>query len=667
MSEPIESIIQRANLYYSQGRCDEAVFLLTDGIRGGAGHQAAALRAAELMIDSGRYSRALEFLDALRGNAAPETIMSLGGICHHALGDCDAAEAMADRVLARNDRNAVALTLKARIALFHGKMVDAEQWLVRSLECDPDCGLAWYSYADLRRQKGDHQSAYEFMRKAFGCSPEARDIALAFHECSLIAQRPAEAEAAFRAALSGHRTNRRLHFLLIDLLLRQSKSDDAMRAVESAIVEFGAEPGILSSALKIRETLGPMTVPMSAVAGSTVSLCVIVKNERNHLPRCLESAKPVVDELVVVDTGSDDETKDIARVFGAHVYDFKWSHDFSAARNYALCKAAADWILVLDADETLSPSDYGSLKKVLAHSARQPAAYRIQTRNYSNQMNTLGFRSNRGEYAEERGLGWFPSDKVRLFPNDPRIRFEYPVHELVEPSLQRHKIPIYDCGFPIHHYGALDAAHSTHKTIKYRKLGKKKLRFYSKNRSALKEAAVQSARTGNHAEALELWRKFARLEPNSAEAYLNMGSACWNLGSHAEAEENARIALALDPALKEAKFNLALALLAAGRAGEVPALLEALLRECPDYAAAQFILCVAYICMGEKEPAQRLFRALSALAFGEFIGESFLDIAERFLSASRCDYARRTLDAALEFGCHSAGIQTLLQSCRSAV
>jgi len=146
-----------------------------------------------------------------------------------------------------------------------------------------------------------------------------------------------------------------------------------------------------------------------------------------------------------------------------------------------------------------------------------------------------------------------------------------------------------------------------------------------------------------------------------------MGSACWNLGRHAEAEENARFALALDPALKEAKFNLSLALLMAGKAGEVPALLEALLRECPDYPAAQFILCVAQICLGENAPAQRLFGALRALPFGEFIGESFLDIAERFLSASRRDYARRTLEAALGFGCHSAGIQSLLQSCRSAV
>ena len=667
MSQTVESIIQRANLYYSQGRCDEAVLLLIDGIQREVDHQAAALRAAEFMIDSGRYSRALEFMDALRADAAQETVMSLRGICHHALGDCDAAEAMADSVLARNDRNAVALTLKARIAAFHGKMLDAEQWLVRALECDPSCGLAWYSYADLRRLQDDHPSAYEFMRKAFGCSPEARDIALAFHEISLIAQRPAEAEAAIRAALSGLRTNRRLHLLLIDLLLRQNKSDDAMRAVESAIVEFGAERGILSSALKIRETLGPMTVPMTAAAGGTVSLCIIVKNERNHLPRCLESAKPVVDELVVVDTGSDDETKDIARVFGAHVYDFKWAHDFSAARNFALSKAAADWILVLDADETLSPSDYANFKKVLEHSARKPAAYRIQTRNYSNQVNTLGFRSNRGEYAEEKGLGWFPSDKVRLFPNDRRIRFEYPVHELVEPSLQRHKIPIHECGFPIHHYGTLDATHAIQKTMKYQKLGKQKLRFYSNSHSALKEAAVQSARTGDHAEALEQWRKFARLEPNSAEAYLNMGSACWNLGRHAEAEENARFALALDPALKEAKFNLSLALLMAGKAGEVPALLEALLRECPDYPAAQFILCVAQICLGENAPAQRLFGALRALPFGEFIGESFLDIAERFLSASRRDYARRTLEAALGFGCHSAGIQSLLQSCRSAV
>jgi glycosyltransferase involved in cell wall biosynthesis len=78
---------------------------------------------------------------------------------------------------------------------------------------------------------------------------------------------------------------------------------------------------------------------------------MIVKNEERHLSRCLQSVKDIVDEIVIVDTGSTDRTKEIAYSFGAKVFDFEWMNDFSVARNYALEKSTSDWNLVLDADE----------------------------------------------------------------------------------------------------------------------------------------------------------------------------------------------------------------------------------------------------------------------------------------------------------------------------
>ena len=82
---------------------------------------------------------------------------------------------------------------------------------------------------------------------------------------------------------------------------------------------------------------------------------MIVKNEEETLPRCLVSVKPVVDEMIVVDTGSTDRTKEIARVFGAKVFDYEWADDFSGARNFSLSKAKGNWILILDADEVHFP------------------------------------------------------------------------------------------------------------------------------------------------------------------------------------------------------------------------------------------------------------------------------------------------------------------------
>ena len=85
-----------------------------------------------------------------------------------------------------------------------------------------------------------------------------------------------------------------------------------------------------------------------------LSLVMIVKNESKRLARCLESVKGIVNEIVIVDTGSTDTTKQIAESFNAKIYHFQWINDFSAARNYALNQSSGDWNLVLDADEYIT-------------------------------------------------------------------------------------------------------------------------------------------------------------------------------------------------------------------------------------------------------------------------------------------------------------------------
>lgn len=94
----------------------------------------------------------------------------------------------------------------------------------------------------------------------------------------------------------------------------------------------------------------------------TVSFCMIVKNEEDVLANCLESVKDLVDEIVIIDTGSTDSTKEIARKYTDKIYDFKWIDDFSAARNFAFSKVTKDYIFYLDADDILLPQDIAKFK-----------------------------------------------------------------------------------------------------------------------------------------------------------------------------------------------------------------------------------------------------------------------------------------------------------------
>jgi glycosyltransferase involved in cell wall biosynthesis len=144
-----------------------------------------------------------------------------------------------------------------------------------------------------------------------------------------------------------------------------------------------------------------------------LSLCMIVKDEEKALPKCLGSVKNVVDEMVVLDTGSSDRTPHIAQKFGAKVYHFQWCNDFSTARNEALKYVTGDWVLVLDADEKLSQKIIPQLREVI----------------------------EREEYLlinlvrQEVGAVQSPYSLVsRLFRNHPEIRFSRPYHALVDDS-----------------------------------------------------------------------------------------------------------------------------------------------------------------------------------------------------------------------------------------
>ena len=156
----------------------------------------------------------------------------------------------------------------------------------------------------------------------------------------------------------------------------------------------------------------------------TISLCMIVKDEADNLPRCLASVKDYVDEMVVLDTGSQDDTIAIAQEFGARVETAVWTQDFAAARNQSLALATGDWILVLDADETLTESGQALLQQVRAGAAieEQPLASVVMITWLRHEVNT-----DQSPYSEVS----------RLFRNRADLRFERPYHETVDDSVAR--------------------------------------------------------------------------------------------------------------------------------------------------------------------------------------------------------------------------------------
>ena len=167
-----------------------------------------------------------------------------------------------------------------------------------------------------------------------------------------------------------------------------------------------------------------------------VSLCMIVKDEENSLPGCLESVRGFVDEIVVVDTGSTDRTVEVAKSFGALVVPFSWRDDFSAARNESLRQARGDWIFYLDADERLIPAGG---EDCLRRAAAAPGidARSVTIRNY--------LHTGRDDFNI--------TSNIRLFRKIPGMEFSGEVHERIEPFLAKAGARVAPAAFSIDHFG----------------------------------------------------------------------------------------------------------------------------------------------------------------------------------------------------------------------
>lgn len=166
-----------------------------------------------------------------------------------------------------------------------------------------------------------------------------------------------------------------------------------------------------------------------------LSACLIVKNEATLLSRCLESISSFVDEIIVVDTGSTDNTVEIAHRYGAQIYHFVWTDDFSAARNESLRHARGEWILYIDADEVIDAVNAAKIREIINRKDIMAVTIRQCIPQPADNIATA-----------------FYSEYCRLFRFHPDIRFEGVVHEQILPAIERLGGRILRTDIVLHHW-----------------------------------------------------------------------------------------------------------------------------------------------------------------------------------------------------------------------
>jgi glycosyltransferase involved in cell wall biosynthesis len=232
---------------------------------------------------------------------------------------------------------------------------------------------------------------------------------------------------------------------------------------------------------------------------------MIVKNEERNLARCLDSVRGLAGELIVVDTGSTDETPRIAARYRAEVIPFDFTVvDFAAARNHALSRARGRWILMLDADETLDQAGVPTIERLIA--GDEDAGYFLERHNHSSDSETP-----------------IKDYVVRLFPNRPDYRYRGRVHEIIDSAILAAGGRLHKTDIRIDHTFSSDPEARRRKNRWYIEILKEEIARDPSDDSRLDFLAAEYHQLGMFDEAIETMEQIVRARPLDARAHYFLG------------------------------------------------------------------------------------------------------------------------------------------------
>jgi glycosyltransferase involved in cell wall biosynthesis len=347
-----------------------------------------------------------------------------------------------------------------------------------------------------------------------------------------------------------------------------------------------------------------------------ISLCMIIKNEEKMLEDCLNSVKDIVDEIIIVDTGSEDKSKEIAKKFTDKVFDYKWNNNFSDARNFSLSFATKEWILILDADERISNKDNKKIKELT--NRNDADAYVFNWRDYTNDSRAEGWTSSQGDEYEESNIasGFYVSKVLRFFKNKREYLFEGNIHETSNSSIERNGGIILHTNIVIHHLGNLNREKFLNKRENYSELLKERLNkrdFKEKTEDYIcYELTKELSNLKKYSEA-EIYIKRA-IEIDSNLEYIRALSSLYLIENKLEeAEKLLRELVEREPGNWGSQSNLGIIYSKKGEYNKAIRKFEKAINLNPNFASAYFNLGVVYKTKGKYNKAKEFFNKATNL------------------------------------------------------
>jgi len=349
---------------------------------------------------------------------------------------------------------------------------------------------------------------------------------------------------------------------------------------------------------------------------TTLGIIMIVKNEERWLPDCLKSVQPIADEIVIADTGSTDRSKEIAREFGARVFDIPWHDDFAEARNRGMSFAESDWLLHLDADEVLDPSGRDLIRSLVDYDGAGADAIEVTLANYCNEIRSHRWVSVPPDDPMARGCaGYIGVQLVRLFRNHCGVEYREAVHENVGESLIERGLVVRREPIIIHHYGmAARPKGPGPKDYFYLRLNEKKVRQRPNDAKTWQDYGAQLIAVGELEAGEKACRRALELRPDFLDAAVSL---CNVLLLRNAIEEARRVIM---PFMSTAQPNpqlataLATIYLLRGAYGEAYELLRRVLNCSPDSVVVWLYLARVLDLLGQPEGARTALETACALA-----------------------------------------------------
>lgn len=304
-----------------------------------------------------------------------------------------------------------------------------------------------------------------------------------------------------------------------------------------------------------------------------LSLSMIVKDEEKHLATCLASVAELVDEIIIVDTGSTDKTISIAESFGATVFHFPWINDFAAARNFGLKHCNSQWILYLDADETIAESQKNTIRPFLQTQDDSVGGVVCTIISKHRHIGSTGTETHKGGYP-------------RIFKNlgFPTIQFSGRVHEQITPAIFRAGKTLVHSTIEINHFG------------------------YDQSNEVMQQKIKRN---------YTLLLQHVREEPENAYAWFQLGQTLAQMNLWKEAEETLRFSLSIGTLSSSvaASANAAMSQICGNskRFEEALQFANASLRYAPNQLYAKHLKAYSLLHLQRLDESEALFEEILSL------------------------------------------------------